>query len=88
MIPHRRAGAVAERHRDNRIGIAFYGVDLHHGFGVLVRVAPQTNGTARPSSIRMAPTSWPPALSVPHSRPQLQAMVPSVPMRHKHATGP
>lgn len=42
----------------------------HQGRGVGGQlVAPQINGTARPSEIRICPTSCPPALKVPQLRP-------------------
>jgi hypothetical protein len=76
---HPRAGAndrlvVADRARDGERPHAVLAHvakrHWHHGFGVFGhRVAPQMKETARFSSIRMAPTSRPLALSVPHSRP-------------------
>ena len=41
---------------------------------------------ARPSPISIWPTSRPPTVSDPHSRPKLQFLVPSVPGRQAQAT--
>jgi hypothetical protein len=53
-------------------------VQRHHGFGVGGQhVAPQTNGTASPSLIKVSPTSRPFAFNVPH-RLSLAADMPAV----------
>jgi hypothetical protein len=59
----------------------------HHGLGVFGQlVAPQTNGTASPSAIRIDPTSLPFDRSVPQSLFQLHANVPCVPSGHEQRT--
>jgi hypothetical protein len=60
---------------------------LHHGRGVGGQlVFPQTNRTARPSPMRMLPTSFPSTCNIPQERPWLHSLVPSVPGAHAHAT--
>ena len=57
----------------------------HHDDRGGQEVAPHTYERAKPSPIRIAPTSRPRALSAPHGRP-LQRCVPSVPGWHEQRT--
>jgi hypothetical protein len=78
-------GLVEETSKPQRVRLR--ASNQHHGRGMGGQlVAPHAKRTAKPSLIKVDPTSTAWTRSVPQRRPKLQMSVPSVPGAHEHAT--